>query len=208
MLQADTCVITPIGLDHTEWLGDTHRGHRHGKGRHHPPRGDADLRRAAGRGDAPDTRALRRGRRHGCPRGSRVRRPTVATSPWAARCCRCRASAACTTRCSCRCTAHTRPRTRSWHSPPSRRSSARARALASSIRRSSARASPTRPHPAGLSGCARRPTILLDAAHNPHGMTATVTALQEEFAFGRLVAVLAVLARQGRRRACWSCSSR
>ena len=38
------------------------------------------------------------------------------------------------------------------------------------------------------------PTILLDAAHNPHGMTATVTALQEEFAFGRLIAVLGVLA--------------
>ena len=29
VLQANTCVITPIGLDHTEWLGDTHRGHRH-----------------------------------------------------------------------------------------------------------------------------------------------------------------------------------
>ncbi|GFJ92002.1 dihydrofolate synthase [Phytohabitans rumicis] len=38
------------------------------------------------------------------------------------------------------------------------------------------------------------PTILLDGAHNPHGMAATVTALQEEFAFSRLVAVLAVLA--------------
>jgi dihydrofolate synthase/folylpolyglutamate synthase len=37
------------------------------------------------------------------------------------------------------------------------------------------------------------PTILLDGAHNPHGMAATVTALQEEFAFSRLVAVLAVL---------------
>ncbi|MEV7226768.1 MULTISPECIES: folylpolyglutamate synthase/dihydrofolate synthase family protein [Polymorphospora] len=37
------------------------------------------------------------------------------------------------------------------------------------------------------------PTILLDGAHNPHGMTATVTALQEEFAFSRLVAVVAVL---------------
>jgi len=37
------------------------------------------------------------------------------------------------------------------------------------------------------------PTILLDAAHNPHGMTATVNALQEEFAFGRLIAVVAVL---------------
>ena len=37
------------------------------------------------------------------------------------------------------------------------------------------------------------PTILLDAAHNPHGMAATVTALQEEFEFRRLVAVVAVL---------------
>ncbi|MDG4756481.1 folylpolyglutamate synthase/dihydrofolate synthase family protein [Micromonospora sp. WMMD710] len=38
------------------------------------------------------------------------------------------------------------------------------------------------------------PTILLDGAHNPHGMAATVTALQEEFAFSKLVAVLGVLA--------------
>ncbi|GLH98999.1 bifunctional folylpolyglutamate synthase/dihydrofolate synthase [Phytohabitans aurantiacus] len=37
------------------------------------------------------------------------------------------------------------------------------------------------------------PTILLDGAHNPHGMTATVTALLEEFAFRRLVAVVAIL---------------
>jgi dihydrofolate synthase / folylpolyglutamate synthase len=38
------------------------------------------------------------------------------------------------------------------------------------------------------------PTILLDGAHNPHGMAATVSALQEEFAFSKLVAVVAVLA--------------
>jgi dihydrofolate synthase/folylpolyglutamate synthase len=38
------------------------------------------------------------------------------------------------------------------------------------------------------------PTILLDAAHNPHGMTATVEALREEFTFTRLIAVLGVLA--------------
>jgi dihydrofolate synthase/folylpolyglutamate synthase len=37
------------------------------------------------------------------------------------------------------------------------------------------------------------PTILVDAAHNPAGMAVTVTALQEEFAFRRLVVVLAVL---------------
>ena len=37
------------------------------------------------------------------------------------------------------------------------------------------------------------PTILLDGAHNPHGMAATVNALEEEFAFRQLVAVVAVL---------------
>ncbi|MGN9775232.1 bifunctional folylpolyglutamate synthase/dihydrofolate synthase [Micromonospora sp. H33] len=37
------------------------------------------------------------------------------------------------------------------------------------------------------------PTILLDGAHNPQGMAATVTAVQEEFAFSKLVAVLGVL---------------
>ena len=37
------------------------------------------------------------------------------------------------------------------------------------------------------------PTVLLDAAHNPHGMTATVQALQEEFSFRRLIGVVAVL---------------
>jgi len=38
------------------------------------------------------------------------------------------------------------------------------------------------------------PTILLDAAHNPHGMAATVTALGEEFSFRRLVGVVSFLA--------------
>ena len=37
------------------------------------------------------------------------------------------------------------------------------------------------------------PTILVDAAHNPHAMRATVAALGEAFAFRRLVVVLAVL---------------
>jgi dihydrofolate synthase/folylpolyglutamate synthase len=37
------------------------------------------------------------------------------------------------------------------------------------------------------------PTILLDGAHNPHGMAATVNALEEEFSFRHLVAIVAVL---------------
>lgn len=38
------------------------------------------------------------------------------------------------------------------------------------------------------------PTILVDAAHNPHGASALAAALAAEFSFSRLVGVLAVLA--------------
>ncbi|MGI5523356.1 bifunctional folylpolyglutamate synthase/dihydrofolate synthase [Micromonospora sp. CA-259024] len=48
--------------------------------------------------------------------------------------------------------------------------------------------------PGRLERVRNAPTILLDGAHNPHGMKATVTALQEEFAFSKLVAVVGVLA--------------
>ncbi|WP_433387034.1 bifunctional folylpolyglutamate synthase/dihydrofolate synthase [Micromonospora sp. KLBMP9576] len=48
--------------------------------------------------------------------------------------------------------------------------------------------------PGRLERVRNAPTILLDGAHNPHGMSATVTALQEEFAFSKLVAVVGVLA--------------
>jgi dihydrofolate synthase/folylpolyglutamate synthase len=48
--------------------------------------------------------------------------------------------------------------------------------------------------PGRLEAVRSAPTILLDAAHNPHGMAATVAALGEAFDFRRLVAVVAVLA--------------
>ncbi|HET6503662.1 MAG TPA: folylpolyglutamate synthase/dihydrofolate synthase family protein, partial [Amycolatopsis sp.] len=37
------------------------------------------------------------------------------------------------------------------------------------------------------------PTVLLDAAHNPHGARALAASIQEEFAFRRLAAVVAVM---------------
>jgi dihydrofolate synthase/folylpolyglutamate synthase len=43
------------------------------------------------------------------------------------------------------------------------------------------------------------PTILLDAAHNPHGARALAKAINEEFAFRRLVAVVAVMAEKDAR---------
>jgi len=38
------------------------------------------------------------------------------------------------------------------------------------------------------------PTVIVDAAHNPHGTAATVAALAEEFDFRRLVGVVGILA--------------
>ncbi|MDX3187933.1 bifunctional folylpolyglutamate synthase/dihydrofolate synthase [Streptomyces sp. MN03-5084-2B] len=40
------------------------------------------------------------------------------------------------------------------------------------------------------------PTVLLDAAHNPHGARALATTVSEEFAFRRLVAVVGVMAEK------------
>ena len=40
----------------------------------------------------------------------------------------------------------------------------------------------------------RSPTIVLDAAHNPHGAAATVAALEDSFTFSPLIGVLGVMA--------------
>ncbi len=47
--------------------------------------------------------------------------------------------------------------------------------------------------PGRLEAVRSAPTVLLDAAHNPHGMAATVAALGDAFDFRRLVAVVGVL---------------
>jgi dihydrofolate synthase/folylpolyglutamate synthase len=47
--------------------------------------------------------------------------------------------------------------------------------------------------PGRLEAVRSAPTILLDAAHNPHGVRATVTAIEDAFDFRRLIAVVAVL---------------
>ncbi len=48
--------------------------------------------------------------------------------------------------------------------------------------------------PGRLEVVRRGPTVLVDAAHNPHGARALAAAVAEEFAFDRLVGVVAVLA--------------
>jgi dihydrofolate synthase/folylpolyglutamate synthase len=47
--------------------------------------------------------------------------------------------------------------------------------------------------PGRLEAVRSAPTVLIDAAHNPHGMAATVAAIADAFDFRRLVAVVAVL---------------
>ncbi len=53
--------------------------------------------------------------------------------------------------------------------------------------------------PGRLEAIRSAPTVLVDAAHNPHGMAATVAALSDAFDFRRLVAVVAVLAEKDAR---------
>jgi dihydrofolate synthase/folylpolyglutamate synthase len=48
--------------------------------------------------------------------------------------------------------------------------------------------------PARLEVVRRSPTVLVDAAHNPHGAQATADALQESFSFSPLIGVVAVMA--------------
>ena len=48
--------------------------------------------------------------------------------------------------------------------------------------------------PARMEIVRRSPTIMVDAAHNPHGATALANALAESFSFEKLVGVLAVFA--------------
>jgi len=48
--------------------------------------------------------------------------------------------------------------------------------------------------PGRLEVVRRGPTVLLDAAHNPHGMQAAVEAVQDEFSFSPLIGVVGVMA--------------
>ncbi|UYM04296.1 bifunctional folylpolyglutamate synthase/dihydrofolate synthase [Solicola gregarius] len=48
--------------------------------------------------------------------------------------------------------------------------------------------------PGRLEVLRRSPTVLLDAAHNPHGVRATVEAVQESFALSPLIGVVGVMA--------------
>ena len=102
------------------------------------------------------------------------------------------ASAAATTRCSCRCTARTRPTTPLARLQRSRPSSAgdASRLDVDIVRQAFAEVT----SPGRLEVVRRGPTVLLDAAHNPAGASATTAAIHDAFSFTRLVGLVAVLA--------------
>ena len=110
-----------------------------------------------------------------------------------------------TTSCSCRCTAHTRPRTPRWRWPRSRPSSA---AASRSTTTWCGRRSPRSARPAGSRSSGTGPTILLDAAHNPHGAEAAAAALEDSFTLDPLIGVDRRDGRTRTPRGCWPPSSR
>ena len=99
---------------------------------------------------------------------------------------RCAGWPASTTRCSSRCTASTRPVTRSPRSRPWRRSSARTTPGQRRLVRGPSPGSARR----AAEVVRRSPTVVLDAAHNPHGAQATADSSVRPFAFSPLVGVL------------------
>ena len=60
-------------------------------------------------------------------------------------------------------------------------------------RRSSGRGSPARPPRDAWRSSAARPTVLVDAAHNPAGAQALRAAMEDSFNFARIIGVVAVL---------------
>ena len=99
-----------------------------------------------------------------------------------------------------RSTARTRRTTPPARSRRSRRSRAARRSRAGSTRRWCGRRFAEVTSPGRLEIVRRSPTVIIDAAHNPHGARAAAQAIQEEFAFSPLIGVARRDGRQGRRR--------
>ena len=194
VVDARVAVVTPVGAGPRRVPGARRRHDRRGEGRDHQGRLDRRARPpGAGRArhaGAPGGRGG--GRRR--PRGHRVRRAGAAGR-------RRRAAGA---------AAGARRRVRgdlpaAVRRPPGAERGRRAgrgrgvprraaRRPARSSRRPSAPPSPPCARPAGWSGCAPSPTVLVDAAHNPAGMAATVDAIKESFDFTRLIGVVGCVA--------------
>ena len=190
-------VITPIAVDHAR-LPRRHAGRdRRREGRHHQARlasRSAPSRRRRGRGAA---RARRRGRRDRRPGGRRVRRAAHRVPAVGGQMLRLQRPARRVRRgvpAAVRRAPGAQRRAARW--PRSRRSSAaRRRSTPDLVREAFAQVT----SPGRLEVVRRSPTIVLDAAHNPHGAARGRGRAQEAFAFSPLIGVVGGDGRQGRR---------
>ena len=162
------------------------------EGRHHQARRGRGARPAgARRGRGAAARGSPRSARRVAREGDGVRRDVAGCPRSAARWSRCRGCAGGTTSCSSRCTARTRPRT-----PPSRwRRSRRSWAASEPLDDELVRAAFAEvTSPGRLEIVRTGPTIVLDAAHNPHGAEATAAALEDSFTLDPLIGVIGLMA--------------
>ena len=188
---AKVAVVTPISLDHVEYLGDTVGDIATEKAGIIKPGSLAVTGRAAERGGGcPACAAPPRWGPQSCGRESSSA-CGAGRSPWAASLSPWRGSADRTRSSFCRCTVPTRHRTPRWRWRRSRGSSgvAGCRSTSTLVRLAFGRID----SPGRLEVLRRAPTIIVDAAHNPAGARALASAIQDEFHFASLVAVVAVL---------------
>ena len=196
VLEAGVAVITPIGLDHTEWLGDTiaeiageKAGIIHAGATVISAAQPDEAMRPIAASAAP--RSARRVAREGCEFGVLQR----GRSPSAARCCRLQGLGGVYDEVFLPLHGAHQAQNAALRARRGRGVPRRGHRPGSSTPTSSGRASPASRSPGRLERVRSAPTVLLDAAHNPHGMAATVAgAGARSSPSGTLVAVVAVLA--------------
>ena len=199
VINAPVAVITPISVDHVEYLGCRHRRDRRGEGGHHSS-GRRTGRRTPSRSSR--VRCRRRWRwcwRRRCVPTPRSRARIPSSRCWAAKsrsvgsCCNCRASAGCTPTSICLCTANTRRTTRSLALAAVEAffgAGAQRQLDVDAVRAGFAAVI----SPGRLERMRSAPTVFIDAAHNPAGAAALARTLADEFDFRALVGVISVMA--------------
>ena len=202
VVNAPVAVITPIGIDHTDYLGDTIAeiaGEKAGIiTRQHDDLVPTDTVAVIAR-QAPEAMevllaadgARRRGRR---PRGLRVRGAAAARSPSAGSCSNCRASAGCTPTIFLPLHGEHQAHNAVLALAAVEAFFGAGRAAPARHRRGAGRFRGGRLSPGRLERMRSAPTVFIDAAHNPAGAAALAYALADEFDFRFLVGVVSVMA--------------
>ncbi len=192
-IDGEVAVVTPIDLDHMNFLGTTVERDRHREGRDHQAGRDRGPRRAGPRRPRAAAAPGHRGRGRRSPARARSSASPSAASPSAARSSPIQGLGGMYEEVFL-----------PLHGAHQAENAACALAAVEAFFGAGAATGPLDPDivraafaavrsPGRLEAVRSAPTILIDAAHNPHGMRASVQALSEAFDFRRLVAVVAML---------------